>query len=696
MGCNFLTEFFDINFADQVAGLITGDLFVFAQDGRVVDGGFFNEIVENRDTFGADPFLDLTLPSDGRYVVKVHDVVFAGSNDYPYRLTLHDGPHLDAISPVVAAPGVPATFTLIGRNLGGLPAPELSVDGRPVERKQVTIAPPAALELDPTHPSPSLVSSSAAVRRGFEYALTTPAGTSNRLFIAEAIDPVVIEEETNNDNEHPQEVTVPCDISGSFGAPNDVDIYRFKAKKGDVFWIEASADRLGSAADPAFLVQRVVEKAPPQDLLTGEDLPDQGGAGRFNTRTVAAGMRWPVPDDGIYQVVVSDLYSSQRGDPRLVYRLNIRPERPDFRVFLVPNAPNLIDSLTLRAGGRASAYVVAWRTDGFAGPIRVEARDLPPGVSCPPVVIAAGQAIAPIVFEAAEDAKRHIGLASLVATGHWGDRKEALTYVAGATPNGPPVSHEVLTGGMSWPPLNAQAPTVTPARLTRGFVLTILDPAPLTVTATPATWTVAQGHQLNLDLAITRREGLTEAVAVTASDLPPNLVNATATIAKEAKAATLPLFVAKTVPPGTYTFVLRATAPFPFSKDPNAKPKPNVNLSEPSNPITIVVRPAPVSLAVNNKGGALKAGAVLEVDVTVTRPAGYTDPVTLSLAAPAALKLSAPSVVIPTGQTTGKLVVTAAADSPPGAAAAVAVRATAPVRMEPVEVDEPLVLTISK
>ena len=69
---------------------------------------------------------------------------------------------------------------------------------------------------------------------------------------------------------------------------------------------------------------------------------------------------------------------------------------------------------------------------------------------------------------------------------------------------------------------------------------------------------------------------------------------------------------------------------------------------------------------------------------------------TLGLAAPPALKLSAAPVTMAAGQTAAKLVVQAAADSPPGAAAAVAVRAVAVVRGEPIEVDEPLALTVPK
>jgi hypothetical protein len=570
--------------AERIESRLDGILRVVGPSGE--------EIAENRDYFRADPFLDLTLPADGRYVVKVHDVTYGGSTEHGYRLTLHDGPHLDAMVPSVAAPGVPTTFTLLGRNLGGTPATGLMIEGRPLEKREVTITPPPG-DLDPANPSRGLVSSPAAPRRGFEYAWSGPNGTSNALFIAEAVDPVVMEAESNDDK-HPQAVTLPCDISGTFGAPGDLDVYRFPARKGEVWWIEASAERLGSPADPVFVVQKVVPNGPPQDLATAEDTIGQGRAGRFDTATIDAVLRWVVPEDGTYQVAINDLFLSQRGDPRLVYRLNIRPERPDFRLFLVPEATTQTDGLTVGAGGRASASLLAWRSDGFSGPIRVEARDLPPGVRCEPVVIATGQVAAPVVIEAADDAKPTVGTVRLVGLARWGDRKEALRYVHGASTLGPDLHHEVLCGGMIWPPTaGQQPPVVAPARLTRGFVVAVGSPAPFSVSIRSTDAIVAPGQTLDLEVTLARCPGFVESVALAPSALPPNLTAPAVTIAKESTTGTVKLTVAKNVNPGTYTFLFRGTGAYPFSKDPNAKTKPNVNVVEPTNPITLTVRPGP-------------------------------------------------------------------------------------------------------
>ncbi len=141
-------------------------------------------------------------------------------------------------------------------------------------------------------------------------------------------------------------------------------------------------------------------------------------------------------------------------------------------------------------------------------------------------------------------------------------------------------------------------------------------------------------------MSVNRRAGFTEAVSVAATDLPPDTLALPVPIAKEAKSGLFPFFVGKTLAPGIYTFVLRGTGAFPFNKDPKAKEKPNINLIEPSNPITVLIRPSPVNMAVNNKGGALKQGGSLEIDVSIARQNGCTGPISLSLVSGAELKLS--------------------------------------------------------
>jgi hypothetical protein len=548
------------------------------------------EIAETEARLTADPFVDLTLPADGRYTIKLHDVIYAGSPDFVYRLSVHDGPHLDSVTPAVAAPGVATTFTLLGRNLGGEPCPGLNVDGRPVERKEVTLHPAA---LGPGLQSFRLdfLPALATTTPGFPVRAWGSGGWSNPVTIAEATEPVVLEQEPNNDAEHPQMVAPPCDIAGVFGTVGDVDIYRFRARKGEVWRIEASAERLGSPADPFFVVQRIVEKAPPQDLATGDDLPEPPIPNRFPLGTVDAAVRWQAPDDGVYQVVINDLFSSQRGDLRFTYRLTIRPERPDFALFVVPSNPNLMEAVTVRAGSRALGYVMAHRFDGFNRPIQVEAIELPPGVSCEPVVLGATQTAVPIVFEAAANAKLEVGPVRLLGRSLASDRRELLDYTKAAPGMAPERVHEAISGALVWPPGTPNGLlTPAPARATRGFILAVREEGPFSVSARPGRCDVAPGGSIELTVNVTRNPGFTETVQLSTIDLPPNTGAANGTIAKDQTSGTLKLSVPANALPGIATFVVLGTGPMPFSKDPNAKQKPNITVFMPSNPITINVR----------------------------------------------------------------------------------------------------------
>ena len=155
---------------------------------------------------------------------------------------------------------------------------------------------------------------------------------------------------------------------------------------------------------------------------------------------------------------------------------------------------------------------------------------------------------------------------------------------------------------MIWPP-SGTAPAVAPARVTNGFVVAVRgEPAPLALTASPDSIVLAQGRLCYLNVSVNRRAGFTEAISVAATDLPPNSLAAPVSIAREAKSGAFPFFVGKNLAPGIYTFVLRGTGAYPFNKDPKAKQKPNINLIEPSNPITVLIRPSPVNMTVNNKG----------------------------------------------------------------------------------------------
>ena len=87
--------------------------------------------------------LDFTCPADGPYLLKVHDSIFRGGEEYYYRLTAGTGPHLDFIFPPSGLAGTRGKFLVYGRNLaGGSAVKDLAVDGKPLERLEVEIEMP--------------------------------------------------------------------------------------------------------------------------------------------------------------------------------------------------------------------------------------------------------------------------------------------------------------------------------------------------------------------------------------------------------------------------------------------------------------------------------------------------------------------------------------------------------------------------
>ncbi|MBW3543925.1 MAG: PPC domain-containing protein, partial [Planctomycetes bacterium] len=200
-----------------------------------------------------DPLLDITLPADGEYFVKLHDTDFRGGSDYFYRLLASTAPHIDFIMPPAGAAGTTADYTLYGRNLpGGQPA-GVTADGAELQKLAVKIALPAQPTLDAQVAAMPVE----AGMDGISYSLDSPEGTSNPVMLYFATAPVVLETEPNNEPAQAQKVTVPVEIAGQSQQPADVDVYQFDAKAGEVLYVEVFGQRVGTTLDPYLVVEQV-------------------------------------------------------------------------------------------------------------------------------------------------------------------------------------------------------------------------------------------------------------------------------------------------------------------------------------------------------------------------------------------------------------------------------------------------------
>jgi hypothetical protein len=108
-------------------------------------------------------------------------------------------------------------------------------------------------------------------------------------------------------------------------------------------------------------------------------------------------LTFEAPADGEYLVRLRDLRGFQGED--YAYRLTVRKTAPDFKLSLGNDGPSV------PRGGSVAVEVNALRVDGFNGPIRLRARELPAGITASEETIAAGETSAVLVLTAAADAK---------------------------------------------------------------------------------------------------------------------------------------------------------------------------------------------------------------------------------------------------------------------------------------------------
>jgi len=400
--------------ADRIDSFLSAVLEIYDASGRRLASG-------RREVRG-DPLVDVTIPEDGRYFLKLYDFVYGGSTSHVYRLRAHTGPHVDFILPPAGVPNSTGKFTLYGRNLPGSVAAEQSVAGRALEKLEVEIPVPAV----GTHNMADLPAADESGLDGFSYVFESPQGNSNPVPIRFASAPPVLEQEPNDSTEQAQLITVPGEVAGQFQAKGDIDRFTFEAKAGSVYYIEVFADRNGSSSDPFFVLDQVIKNDKGKEQLKRiteqDDNTKDVVASVFDARTDDPVYRFAVPADGTYRIALRDRYFESRGGPQFVYRLAIRKPRPDFRLVALPVAPVAPGTKTgagtwamgLRRGDNLPLQLFAFRRDGFAGTIDVSVTGLPVGVTCQGASIGTGQNSATMILSAAEDAPPWSGIVQVI------------------------------------------------------------------------------------------------------------------------------------------------------------------------------------------------------------------------------------------------------------------------------------------
>jgi hypothetical protein len=369
--------------AARIGSPLDARLEVRRADGRLV--------AENVNVPGPDPGLRFRAPADGEYQLRICDAAFRGNQDYVYRLTVTKGPALDAVYPLGGRHNSQLELHLTGANL---PTDRLRVklpaDGTStVVRPQIDALTHAEIALE-TDDLPEFVEETAAA---------LPGGA--------------------------RRAAVPAVLNGRILHPGEADIWQVAAHKGDSYFLDLRAGRLGSLLDSVLTILDSNGKR----LATCDDM----SAGQTDSQ-----LAWRVPADGTYSIRIEDRLAS-RGGPQYAYRLKIdRANRAaDYQLKLPVNA------LNIERGAVATLPIAIERRGGFKGPVALEIEGLPAGVTASPPAPATGARVE-IRLKASRQAK--VVTAAVVVRGKAviDGKTVERRAVFPTEPSDPPIDHVAL------------------------------------------------------------------------------------------------------------------------------------------------------------------------------------------------------------------------------------------------------------
>lgn len=657
---------------------------------EVYDSGG-RKLASNRNSRDNDALVDVVLPTDGDYFVRVCQFTYTqGGPDYFYRLSISTAPWIDAVFPPVVEAGKATPITVYGRNLpGGQPADGFTAEGRPLEKLTVSVTPP-------TDAATNLVSRSRvdpinAIQDGFTYTLKGPGGTSNPVVIYLARDKLTIKSKPASTPEAAEVLSAPGEVAGFLAKKGERDWIAFNAKKGEKYTIDLAAERVGSAGDFFFSVRD--GKDTKRDL-SGEQDDDNDTLHPFgfSTRTTDPGpYQFTAPEDGKYYVVVGCRESGYLSGPTAAYRLRIGQPLPDFRAVVMPYSRYFQTGSAAWQGGTQAYYVFAHRMDGYTGSLAVTAEGLPAGVTAQPLTIGPAVRWGLLVLKIAP------GAAPVTAP--------FTVKVAGTDSAGKKLVRQARPASVTWGTNQPDQNITVVSRLDQSLVIAVCDQkAPFSVTADIPNATtkspmgkdekvngplivLKQGEKASVPVkaewAIAEKPNVTLVAEPLLQQQQNSPVTAQITMQPTKDKAEVPVSIdAKSnAVPGPYTIVLRGVSQVPFIKDPMAKGKgPNVPAEAFGTPIPVLIIPnsvaklTPGALAGNN----LKIGTPGELVVKIERQYDYAGEIKVKFAAPmGASGITADEVTIPAGKDEAKLVVKAASGAKPGAVSNAIITATA-------------------
>lgn len=342
------------------------DLVDVAVTVRAPDGHIVAQ-ADDSNLYRQDPVLSFVAEQTGEYIVQVADAGRSSVQNSTYILHLSDGPRPLAVFPLGGQPGTSIELTFYGDCLGKWKVqPELP-DLKPNQTDKFQLF---------------------AVQGDQRSATPLPFRLS-RL-------PNIIESAGNDDWQSSNSTgssasasEVPAALNGIIEQPLDRDCFWMRGVPGQLLDVDVFAQRLGSAADTKLTV---VDSA--QSILAESDDVD----------SLDSRVEFVVPDDGKFGIAIEE--KRGKGGDTFGYRVEVTPVRPTVDVYL-PRRERMtqdLQTVAVPVGNRVLA-LMAVRKDDKTGETNLRFPELPTGTTAHFTQPRADQAIVPVVFEAAADAK---------------------------------------------------------------------------------------------------------------------------------------------------------------------------------------------------------------------------------------------------------------------------------------------------
>ncbi len=207
-----------------------------------------------------DPVMKHKAQTSGPVFLQVRDADYGGSGAHFYRIAAGRLASVQSVFPLGVQRGQTATIDVVGSNLNGIKQVSIPVGSTGVAGAIVAV---------PVSREPVM---------------------NKTVVVADG--PQIVERETNDDVSHAQELALPGGVSGHIGHDGDVDLYRFRGKKGERIIVELYGRRLGSPIDSIVSILDKAGRPIPRAVLRPVDQTEMAFRDHPATATGIRLTRW--------------------------------------------------------------------------------------------------------------------------------------------------------------------------------------------------------------------------------------------------------------------------------------------------------------------------------------------------------------------------------------------------------------------